>query len=145
MMFKNPDDSGQYQLDSRSDAERIIEEKVVEFIDFTTEIKKRTPESKTVRNRHEGYGFLAEAHQNVIHAAKAVKDSMTDLLNVMSSDDAQAVDKTESIVAALEDLLKSTVEMAAEGKRVSSDLFHESWNPSTDSTDDDGFAEPEED
>lgn len=139
-MFKNPDDNGQYVIDSRSDAEKVIEEKVVEFIEFATAIEKKATENKRIRNRHEGYGFLAEAHQEVIRSAKAVKDSMTDLLNVLPSDDSQAVDKTESIVAALEDLLKSTVLMAAEGKRISSDLFHEGWNPSSDS-DDDGFEE----
>lgn len=139
-MFRNPDDTGQYVIDSRSDAERVIEENVVGFIEFAHEIKKKTPDNKTIKNRHEGYGFLAEAHQNVIHATKAVKDGMTDLLNVLGADDSQAVDKVESIIVALQDLLKSTVEMAAEGKRVSSDLYHESWNPSAD--EDDGFEEP---
>ena len=142
-MYREHDDNGQYQLDSRSDAEKRIEENVVEFIEDATSIIKSTADNKKVRNRHEGYGFLAEAHQNVIHAAKAVKDSMTDLLNVLPSDDAQAVDKVESIVAALEDLLKSSVLMAAEGKRVSYDLFREGWNPSSGS-DDDGFEEPTE-
>ena len=114
---------------------------MVEFIEFATAIEKKATENKRIRNRHEGYGFLAEAHQEVIRSAKAVKDSMTDLLNVLPQDDSQAVDKTESIVAVLEDLLKSTVLMAAEGKRISSDLFHEGWNPSSDS-EDDGFEEP---
>ena len=142
-MFKDHDDDGQCQFDSRSDAEKRIEENVVKLIEDATSIVKSAADSKKVRNRHEGYGFLAEAHQNVIHATKAVKDSMTDLLNALPSDDVQAVDKAESIVAALEDLLKFSVLMAAEGKRVSYDLFREGWDPSTDS-DDDGFEEPVE-
>ena len=141
-MYKETDSNGQYVLDCRLDHERSLEDNVVKFVDFATECRKVAVNGSRVKNRHEGYGFLAEAHQNLIHSAKVVKDSMTDLLNVLPSDDTQAVDKVENIYSALLDCVKAGAEMAAEAKRVSNDIYREGWNPSLD-TDDDGFAEPE--
>lgn len=142
-MYKEMDGNGQYVLDCRLDHEVSLEENTIKFIDFATEIRKIAVDGKKVRNRHEGYGFLAEAHQNLIRTAKLVKDAMTDLLNVLPSDDTAAVDKVEAIAAALEDCVKAGAEMAAEAKRVSYDLYHEGWNP-TENDDNDGFADPEE-
>ena len=145
-MFKEQDKYGQYQIDCRLSGERSLEENVAAIIDFGTQIRKEEVGDVQVKNRHEGYGFLADAHQGVIRAVKAVKDGITDLLNALPQDDAQAVDKVEGVAAALEDAIKATIEMAAEAKRVSSDLFSESWNSTPLEEylgDNDGFEEPE--
>ena len=138
-MYKEMDENGQYQLDCRLNSERNLEENVNVMITFVCDLRKR---EKRIRNRHEGYGFLADAYLTVNFAMKKVKDGMNDLLQTLPvPDDSAAVDKVESLTNALTDAIVAIATMAAEGRRVSGDLFKESWNPST--GDDEGFMEPE--
>lgn len=142
-MFKPEDESGQYQLDCRLTSERNLEENVNVMINFTCDLRKQEIGEKKVRNRHEGYGFLADAYLTVTQAMKKVKDGMNDLLNALPvPDDAAAVDKVESLTNSLMDAIVAIATMAAEGRRVSGDLMRENWNP--EAGDDDGFMEPEE-
>lgn len=145
-MYKETDENGQYMIDCRLSGERNMDENVNVMIQFATDIRKEEVGEARVRNRHEGYGFLADAHQNVIRAMKNVKDGMNGLLDALPTDDVTAVDKTESVANALADAIVATVRMAAEAKRVSGDLFTESWNPTpleSLAAENDGFAEPE--
>ncbi|MCD8366119.1 MAG: hypothetical protein LUC83_10015 [Clostridiales bacterium] len=142
-MYKEMDSNGQYQLDCRLSSERNMEENVSAMIDFARDIRKSEVGDAKVKNRHEGYGFLADAYVTVNRSMKAVKDGMSDLLNTLPApDDSSSVDKVESVASALADAIVATVSMAAEARRVSSDLFHEHWNPTA--TDNDGFSDPDE-
>lgn len=140
-MYKEMDDNGQYQLDCRLSGERNLEENVNVMVSFAHDILKESEWHKQVRNRHEGYGLLAEEHVDVTRAMKNVKDGMTDFLNTLAIDDATAVDKVESLANALADAIVATVRMAAAAKRISGDLFKENWNPTPDG-EDDGFMDP---
>lgn len=141
-MYKEMDENGQYQLDCRLNSERNLEENVNVMIAFVCDLRKQEIGEKRIRNRHEGYGFLADAYLTVNFAMKKVKDGMNDLLQTLPiPDDSAAVDKVESLTNALTDAIVAIATMAAEGRRVSGDLFKENWNPST--GDDEGFMEPE--
>lgn len=147
-MWKETDEYGQYQIDCRLSGERTMEENVNVMIEFATDIRKKQVGEQKVKNRHEGYGFLADAHQDVLKAMKSLKDGMADLLGCLPQTDAVAVDKTESVANALADVILSATKMAAEAKRVSSDLFKENWDPTPIEqaiAEDDGFEDPEAD
>lgn len=147
-MYREIDENGQYNLDCRLTSERTIEENVNVMIEFATQLRKEQTGERQVRNRHEGYGLLADAHQNVIKAMKSLKDGMGDLLDSLAQNDSVAVDKTESVANALADVIHTATIMAAEAKRVSNDLYKENWNPTPIEqalADSDGFEEPDED
>ena len=59
-MYKETDENGQYQLDCRLSSERSLEENTNNMIDFAHDIVK-AQKPGVVKNRHEGYGILAEA------------------------------------------------------------------------------------
>ncbi len=142
-MYKETNENGQYQLDWRLNSESSLEENVNIMIDFLCESKKQEIGEKRIRNRHEGYGFLADAYLSVNFAMKKVKDGMADLLQALPvPDDSAAVDKVESLTNALTDAIIAISEMTAESRRVSNDLFAEHWDPQPAS--EDGFETPEE-
>ena len=146
-MYKETDEYGQFQMDCRLTSERTIEENVNVMIEFATELRKDQVGEVKVRNRHEGYGLLADAHQNVIKAMKSLKDGMGDLLDSLAMNDSVAVDKTESVANALADVIHTATIMAAEAKRVSNDLYKENWNPTPIEqaiAEEDGFEEPDD-
>ena len=148
-MYRPMDDNGQYNIDCRLSREKDMEDNISTMIQFATEVRKDEVGEAKVRNKHEGYGFLADFYQTLIHCAKQVKDGMNDLLNALPGDDTTAVNKTESLSRALEDIILSGVRMAAEARRVSGDLYKEAWDPTPIeqymNDEDDGFAEPKED
>jgi hypothetical protein len=149
-MYKEIDENGQYQLDCRLSGERTMEENVNVMVQFATDIRKEEVGDVKVKNCHEGYGFLADAQQTLKRTVKIVDTCMNDLLGTLSVDETTAIDKTESVANALADAIVVATKMAAEAKRVSGDLFSESWSsPSpletylNENADNDGFEEPE--
>ena len=55
-----------------------------ELVGTLIQLRKEQTGERQVRNRHEGYGLLADAHQNVIKAMKSLKDGMGDLLDSLA-------------------------------------------------------------
>ncbi|MBQ7655641.1 MAG: hypothetical protein IJS41_03940 [Clostridia bacterium] len=145
-MYKETDGSGQFQLDCRLSSERDMEENVNVIVGFAADIRKEEMGEAKVKNRHEGYGFLADAHQALTKAMKGVKDGMADLLNALPSNDAAATDKTEAVANALAETIVAAVKMAAEAKRVSGDLYAGGWETAQTPMEEylDGFEEPEQ-
>ena len=142
-MYKEIDENGQYQLDCRLDSEKSLEENILALIDFVCEIKEKENGEKRVRNRHEGYGILADAYVAVTFAMKKVKDGMNELLaQITVENDAAAVDKIDSLTNTLIEAIVAITTMAALGRVISTDLFRESWSASSDS-DDTGFTDSE--
>ena len=140
-MYKETDENGQYQLDCRLSSERSLEENTNIMIDFAHDIVK-AQKPGVVKNRHEGYGILAEAMCVLNLQTKAVGDGMKNFLtNLSSDDDIQAIERAESIVAA--------VTMAAWAKRIGDDLYEGAGSFRTpleeyaEKMDEDGFSEPE--
>ena len=145
-MYKETDGYGQFQLDCRLSSERDMEENVNVIVGFAADVRKEEMGEAKVRNRHEGYGFLADAHQALTKAVKDVKDGMADLLSALPSNDAAAIDKTEAVANALAETIVAAVKMAAEAKRVSGDLYSGGWETAQTPMEEylDGFEEPEQ-
>lgn len=145
-MWSEMNSEGQYNIDCRLSGERTMEENVNVMIGFATDICRE--QNRQVKNRHEGYGYLAEAHQNVIKAVKALKDGMSDLLDTLPVSDSMAVNKTQSVANTLADVILTATQMAAEANRISKDLYQESWSEPTPlekyAEENDGFEDPEE-
>lgn len=148
-MYKEVDENGQYQLDCRLSSERNLEENTNIMIDFAHDIVKSEKPGK-VKNRHEGYGILAEAMCGLNHQIKAVGDGMkTFLTNLSSDDDIQAIERIESISNALADSIVAAVTMVAWARRISDDLYEGAGSFRTPleeyaaGMDEDGFSEPE--
>lgn len=150
-MWNEIDENGQYNLDCRLSSERTMEENINVMIEFATDLTKEQHGEKKVKNRHEGYGILAEAHQNVIKAMKSLKDGMADLLDALPSTDSVAIDKTQSVANTLADVILTATKMAAEANRVSNDLYQEGWTGESTTpmeeylAEQDGFEEPDSD
>lgn len=144
-MWKEIEKNGQYKIDCRLSGERTIEENINVMIDFATELRSLEEQNAKVRNRHEGYGILADIHQDVIRAVKSLKDGMGNLLNSLNTNDGIAVDKIESIASALVDVIHAATIMTAEARRVSKDLYIEGWSPTPleEAAQDDDFEDPE--
>ena len=148
-MYKETDENGQYQLDCRVSSERNLEENTSVMIDFAHDIVKAEKPGK-VKNRHEGYGILAELMCVLNGRMKSVSDSMKSfLMGLSSDDDVRAIERTESISNALADTIVAAVTMAAEAKRISDDLYESAGSfrspleEYVDGMDEDGFSEPE--
>ena len=148
-MYRETDEYGQYQLDSRLSSERTMEENVAVMIGFAAGIAKDQAGEKKVKNRHEGYGILAEEHQKVIAAMKLLKDGMGDYLDALQATDSQAIDRVQSVANALALVVLTSTRMAAEATRVSNDLYQASWKDTeqlpleTYTEENDGFEDPE--
>lgn len=146
-MFKQMDENGQYNIDCRLSSERDMDENVSAIIQFATDLRKEQVGDDKIRNRHEGYGLMADRFQEVATKMKGVNDGMKQLLQMLPMGDSAAIDKTESIANALEDLIAEAVQMAAEAKRVSGDLFDQNWSGPEETPleqlEDNGFEDPE--
>lgn len=148
-MYKETDENGQYQLDCRRSSERSLEENTNIMIDFAHDIVK-AQKPGVVKNRHEGYGILAEAMCVLNLQTKAVGDGMKNFLtNLSSDDDIRAIERAESISNALADTIVAAVTMAAWAKRIGDDLYEGAGSFRTpleeyaEKMDEDGFSEPE--
>lgn len=113
----------QEELDLRLEPERELDENIGVIVEFAFRQAMESAASD-VKNRHEGYGLLAEQFVNVNAALKMVKDSMTMLLKVLPVDDFKAMDAAGAIENSLTDLVKASLWMTAEAKRVSEDLYY---------------------
>ena len=116
----------QQELDLRLDWERDMDENIEVLVLFAHGVLMKTQEGNIVKNRHEGYGLLAEQYVNVGAALKSLKDDMAAYLKIL-------------IVAA--------VRMAAQAKRISDELYQMTASIKTpmeeymESQENDGFEE----
>lgn len=116
-------DGEQYELDLRLDWERDLEENIGVMTEFVHQQLLESAVSE-VKNRHEGYGILAENMVAVNGALKGVKGGMDNLLKVLPVDDFKAIDEVASIDNSLTQLITTALQMSAEAKRISEDLYH---------------------
>ena len=139
----------QMELDLRLQPERDLDENIGVLMSFAhQQLMSEIPDKKE-KNRHEGYGILAEKFVAVGAAIKAIQDGIKSYLRILPIDDYKAVDAVSSIDNSLTDLVTATVKMAAEAKRINDDLFRhasETKTPLEDYMDSqgDGFEETED-
>lgn len=70
------------------------------------------------RNRHEGYGLLAEAHVALCGAMDSVKAGMKDCLKTLSGEDAAFMSAADATYSALVDLAIAAVQMGVQNMNV---------------------------
>jgi hypothetical protein len=116
-------DYEQMAFDVRLDSERELEENVNLMIEFAHKQLMAEVGESTVRNRHEGYGILAEANVELNGSLKSVKDSMVTFLRTLPLNDSRAIEAVSSIDNSLTKVVLAAVRMAAEAKRINDDLY----------------------
>lgn len=114
---------GQMEMDLRLRPEIELEENIGIVIEFAHSQLEEEKIGNSVKNRHEGYGLLAERFANLSNSLKNVKDGMTAMLRILPVDDHKAIDAVASIDNSLTDLVVAAVSMAAEAKRINDDLY----------------------
>lgn len=113
----------QQELDLRLDWERDMDENIEVLVSFAHRVLMDAQEGNIVKNRHEGYGLLAEQYVNVTTTMKSLKDDMAAYLKILPVDDFKAVDAVASIDGSLHKLIVASVNMAAQAKRISDELY----------------------
>ena len=70
------------------------------------------------RNRHEGYGLLAESFVTICGAMDSVKAGMKDCLKTLSGEDQAFLSAADATYSALVDLAISTVQMGVQDMNI---------------------------
>lgn len=70
------------------------------------------------RNRHEGYGLLAESFVTICGAMDSVKAGMKDCLKALSGEDQTFLSAADATYSALVDLAISTVQMGVQDMNI---------------------------
>lgn len=70
------------------------------------------------RNRHEGYGLLAESYVSLCGAMDSVKAGMKDCLKVLSGEDQAFMNAADATYSSLVDLATSTVQMGVQSLNI---------------------------
>ena len=113
----------QMELDLRLDAERSLDDNIDTIVTFAYSVLMDSQEGNRVKNRHEGYGLLSEEYVNILDAMKSLKDVMAAYLKILPVDDVKAVDTVSSIELSLHKLCTAVVQMSAQAKRISGELY----------------------
>ncbi len=119
----------QQELDLTSEDEQVVDEAIgaaIERCGAWIRAKRRLP----ARNRHEGYGLVADVYQDFGKQGKDVKDSMNKFLDILSITDARAVDAASSLHNSAVKAVKAAVYLAAMAEVISNDLYRASGESS---------------
>ena len=139
----------QMEFDVRLESDRNLQENVNLSIDFACrQILQKRP--RTIENRHEAYGILAEQYAEVQKGMKEVSDSFKKYALILPVDDRAAVEASNSIVNAATKAVYETVRLVALANKSMNDLYKNSASENTpledymEDQEDDGFEEAEE-
>lgn len=91
-----------------------IKDSTRRFIDTNYQQQSSMDELPPVRNRHEGYGLLAEAYQGVSGAVDNVKAAMRDCLRSLSGTDSNFQDAASNAFNSLLDTCIAAVSMGVQ-------------------------------
>jgi len=135
----------QMELDTRNDYEQNIDVAIGEAQksahDYVIYLNGGVP----VKNRHEGYGILAEKFVELQKSQKKVQAGMNEFLTILPTDTKHAVEESSSILNAAHEVATKATLMAAWAEKVMKDLYElqvtEEKTPLEGMMDgDDGFA-----
>lgn len=147
-MYRETDENGQITMDFRLDSEKNLQNNIETMIEFAEKVRKDTDgESRMIRSKQEGYGYLAQLYSDVTINMKAVKTGMDKLLLILNTDETMCADQAASIFNYCQDVVEKALLMAAEAKKVSNDLYSMvvvEPLPMEEIMEDDGFEEVEE-
>lgn len=139
----------QMEFDVRLESDRDLQENVNLAIDFACkQVQHERP--KTIENRHEAYGILAEQYAEVQKGMKEVSDSFKKYALILPVDDRAAVEASNSIVNAATKAVYETVRLVALANKSMNDLYKNSASENTpledymEDQEEDEFEEAEE-
>ena len=139
----------QMEFDVRLESDRNLQGNVNLSIDFACrQILQERP--RTIENRHEAYGILAEQYAEVQKGMKEVSDSFKKYALILPVDDRAAVEASNSIVNAATKAVYETVRLVALANKSMNDLYKNSASENTpledymEDQEEDEFEEAEE-
>lgn len=106
------------QIDMNDLIPTEIKDATRRFIDVQFQGQSAVDELPLVRNRHEGYGLLAEAYLGVSGAMDNVKAAMRDCLKALSGTDGNFQDAASNAFNSLLDTCIATVSMGVQALNV---------------------------
>lgn len=139
----------QMEFDVRLESDRDLQENVNLAIDFACkQVQQERP--KTIENRHEAYGILAEQYARVQKSMKEVNESFKKYGLILPIDDVAAVEAANSINNAATEAVYEAVKLVAFANKAMNDLYQNNSYENTpledymDEQENDGFEEVED-
>lgn len=147
-------DYTQMEIDVTLESDRDLKENMQAAAKFALgQIMEHTHPTE-VKNRHEGYGIVAEGYSALQGKMKSVKTDMDDLLKLLPNGDGDVLNVIGSLYNSAVEVAVEAIKLAAQSQRIMDDLYYGESRPTPleelmDAEDDeqedenDGFEEAE--
>ena len=113
----------QMELDTRNGYEQSVDYAIGEAQEKAFDYVNYLRDGSPVKNRHEGYGILAENFVELQKTQKKVQAGMSEFLKILPTDTRHAVEESSSILNAVHEVAVRATVMAAWANRVMKDLY----------------------
>ena len=138
----------QLKIDTTLDIDRDLKENTATMIKFAYEQMMEYKQPSKVKNKHEGYGIVAEAYSSLAAAVKNVRGDMDTFLKLLPSSESDTLNICGSLYNSAAETGMKAIMMAAQCQRILNDLYYgESRTPielaidATGEPTEDGFEE----
>ena len=116
----------QMEMDLRLDSEKTLKRNMEIFADFTFQALNNEQVFGRVWNANEGYGIASQEYVKILKMNKFVQSDMKDLLKVLPDGDGAATSPLASLYNSAVQAALANITLAAQAKRVLSDLYNAS-------------------
>lgn len=116
----------QMEMDLRLDSEKTLKRNMEIFADFTFQVLNNEQIFGRVWNANEGYGIASQEYVKILKMNKFVQSDMKDLLKVLPDGDGAATSPLASLYNSAVQAALANITLAAQAKRVLSDLYNAS-------------------
>ena len=116
----------QMEMDLRLDSEKTLKQNMEIFADFTFQVMNNEQVFGRVWNANEGYGITSQEYVKIAKMNKFVQSDMKDLLKVLPDGDGAATSPLASLYNSAVQAALANITLAAQAKRVLSDLYNAS-------------------
>lgn len=116
----------QMEMDLRLDSEKTLKRNMEIFADFTFQVLNNEQIFGRVWNANEGYGIASQEYVKIAKMNKFVQSDMKDLLKVLPDGDGAATSPLASLYNSAVQAALANITLAAQAKRVLSDLYNAS-------------------
>ena len=116
----------QMEMDLRLDSEKTLKRNMEIFADFTFQALNNEQIFGRVWNANEGYGIASQEYVKILKMNKFVQSDMKDLLKVLPDGDGAATSPLASLYNSAVQAALANITLAAQAKRVLSDLYNAS-------------------
>lgn len=113
----------QLKFDVTLESDRTLKDNIQEVASFALKQLMEDKAPSDIKNRHEGYGVVAESHSLLKNAEKAVDTEMKSLLALLPNGETEFIQLCGSLYNAAIDTAMQAIRLAADAKRVLADLY----------------------